>query len=158
MTNLLVNIDVDNIERAILFYQQAFGLTVGRWLAKDAVELLGLDCPLYLLQKDPATQPCPNTDARRIYSRHWTPVHLDIIVSDIESAITAAVKAGAQVETRNDAPWGRIATLADPFGHGFCLLQFIGGGYDVISNEQFCYETSHGECQYSQEKDCSEDK
>ena len=27
-------------------------------------------------------------------------------------------------------PWGRMATLSDPFGHGFCLIQFAGGGYD----------------------------
>ena len=23
--------------------------------------------------------------------------------------------------------WGRMANMADPFGHGFCLLQFRGG-------------------------------
>ena len=29
--------------------------------------------------------------------------------------------------------WGRIAILADPFGHGLCLLQFSGRGYDTIA-------------------------
>jgi hypothetical protein len=29
--------------------------------------------------------------------------------------------------------WGRIALLADPFGNGFCLLQFTGRGYDEIA-------------------------
>lgn len=29
--------------------------------------------------------------------------------------------------------WGRIALLADPFGNGFCLLQFTAGGYDEIA-------------------------
>jgi hypothetical protein len=29
--------------------------------------------------------------------------------------------------------WGRIALLSDPFGHGFCLLQFEGAGYDGIA-------------------------
>ena len=23
--------------------------------------------------------------------------------------------------------------IADPFGHGWCLLQFLGGGYDAIA-------------------------
>jgi len=35
MADLLVNIDVDDLDRAIAFYSQAFGLTVGRgnvWL------------------------------------------------------------------------------------------------------------------------------
>ncbi len=31
-----------------------------------------------------------------------------------------------------DAPYGRIAMLADPFGHGFCLLQFSARGYDAL--------------------------
>jgi lactoylglutathione lyase len=26
--------------------------------------------------------------------------------------------------------WGRMAFMSDPFGHGFCLLEFIGEGYD----------------------------
>jgi hypothetical protein len=25
--------------------------------------------------------------------------------------------------------WGRIALTADPFGHGFCLLEFRDSGY-----------------------------
>jgi predicted enzyme related to lactoylglutathione lyase len=29
--------------------------------------------------------------------------------------------------------WGRLALLADPFGNGFCLLQFTGRGYDEIA-------------------------
>jgi hypothetical protein len=28
-----------------------------------------------------------------------------------------------------------VARLADPFGHGVCLIQFIGGGYDAIVSE-----------------------
>jgi lactoylglutathione lyase len=32
-----------------------------------------------------------------------------------------------------DADWGRIVTIADPFGHGWCLLQFRGRGYDEIA-------------------------
>jgi len=42
--------------------------------------------------------------------------------------------AGAKVdEPAQDRAWGRIAILADPFGHGFCLLQFSGPGYDAIA-------------------------
>jgi len=28
--------------------------------------------------------------------------------------------------------WGRMASLADPFGHGIDLLEFRGRGYDEI--------------------------
>jgi hypothetical protein len=31
--------------------------------------------------------------------------------------------------------WGKIAMLADPFGHGVCLIQFVGRGYDEIATE-----------------------
>jgi hypothetical protein len=29
--------------------------------------------------------------------------------------------------------WGRLALMADPFGHGFCFVQFLGAGYDEIA-------------------------
>lgn len=29
--------------------------------------------------------------------------------------------------------WGKLALMADPFGHGFCFLQFLGSGYDEIA-------------------------
>ena len=62
---------------------------------------------------------------RRRYSRHWTPVHPDIVVDDVDAAVERAVAAGAKLEApAKDAAYGRIAMLADPFGHGFCLLQF----------------------------------
>jgi hypothetical protein len=36
-------------------------------------------------------------------------------------------------EPAQNRSWGRIAILADPFGHGFCVLQFSGRGYDAIA-------------------------
>jgi uncharacterized glyoxalase superfamily protein PhnB len=51
----------------------------------------------------------------------------------VDSAVDRAVAAGAVVESApSDTVWGRIAMLADPFGHGFCLLKFTGGGYDEL--------------------------
>jgi len=32
-----------------------------------------------------------------------------------------------------EAAWGRIVQIADPFGHGWCLLRFPGNGYDEIT-------------------------
>jgi hypothetical protein len=26
--------------------------------------------------------------------------------------------------------------MADPFGHGFCLIQFLGRGYDEIADQE----------------------
>jgi predicted enzyme related to lactoylglutathione lyase len=61
-------------------------------------------------------------------------VHLDFAVDDVESAVNRVVAAGATLEVEIQTfDWGRIATLSDPFGHGFCLLQFIGKGYDEVA-------------------------
>lgn len=132
---LLVNIDVDDLERGLAFYREAFGLEPGRRFGDAVVELLGLAAPLYLLAK-PAGSPATRSGERpRDYARHWTPVHLDFVVEDLEAALARAEAAGA---IREGAPrtqaWGRIAQLADPFGHGLCLIQFLNRGYDEIAD------------------------
>ncbi len=48
-------------------------------------------------------RPFPKAPAARDYPRHWTPLHL-----------------------------GKLAVLEDPFGHGPCLLEFRGRGYDGL--------------------------
>jgi predicted enzyme related to lactoylglutathione lyase len=130
----LINIDVDDLDRAAAFYTEALGLKVGRRFGRSAVELAGATSPIHLLRKAAGSAVSPATDELRRYSRHWTPVHLDFVVADLESALRAAEAAGATL----DAPpathaWGKIAHLADPFGHGLCLIEFIGRGYDEIA-------------------------
>lgn len=131
---LLVNIDVDDMERAVDFYSKAFGLHVGRRLGADGVELLGGSAPVYLLVKAAGTRASPDSTGVRNYQRHWTPVHLDIVVDDIDAAVARALTAGAKLEQPvRTSSWGKLALMADPFGHGFCLVQFLGRGYDEIA-------------------------
>jgi len=128
---LLINIDVPDAELGARFYTEAFGLRIGRRFGTGFVELLGWESPVYLLAK-PAGTVGAGSDLRR-YGRHWTPFHLDIVVDDVDVAVSRAVAAGARLEApAKDAPYGRIAMLADPFGHGFCLLQFSARGYDAL--------------------------
>lgn len=127
----LINIDVDDLERAIAFYRDAFGLRPGRSFGASGMEMLGGNAPLYLLAKEAGSRAAG--ERRRDYQRHWTPVHLDMVVEDVEAAVERALAAGAKLEGQirvND--WGAIAGLSDPFGHGFCLLEFRGRGYDEI--------------------------
>lgn len=129
---LIVNIDVDDLARGEAFYTAALGLRTGRrW--DGMTELLGAEVPIYLLEKPAGSAIAPGAAAVRDYERHWTPLHLDIAVDDLAAAIERALAAGAvqEGETRQGA-WGDIAMFADPFGHGFCLLQFKGRGYDEI--------------------------
>ena len=132
---ILVNIDVNDLEQAITFYQNAVGLQLGRRLFGGSVaELLGSSSKIYLLTKPAGTFISSQTGQQRDYQRHWTPVHLDFVVEDIHAAVKKAQAAGARLESEIQTHvWGRIASLADPFGHGLCLLEFIGRGYDEVS-------------------------
>ena len=131
-TSFIVNLDVPDLAAAETFYTEAFGLRIGRRLGPEAVELLGGPTPLYLLQNEAGSVATEDGDVRD-YERHWTPLHLDWVVDDIEVAVVRAVAAGATLEQSvRERRWGRIAVLADPFGHGFCLIQFSGEGYDVL--------------------------
>jgi predicted enzyme related to lactoylglutathione lyase len=134
MARLIVNVDVDDLDKAVRFYTAALGLHVGRRFSGGGIELLGAEAPIYMLVAAPGTAPFRGATVTRAYGRHWTPVHLDFAVEDLEAALERAVAAGATVELpieRHD--YGKLAVLADPFGHGFCLLQFEGRGYDEIA-------------------------
>ena len=131
---LLVNLDVDDLDRAVRFYTEALELQVGRRFGAFGVELLGSTAPIFLLVKPSGSRATPANESHRLYERHWTPVHLDFVVDDIEAATARAVSAGAVLEVPVATHrWGRLAVLADPFGHGFCFVQFLGRGYDEVA-------------------------
>lgn len=132
MVQLLVNIDVPDLQSGIDFYGAALGLTLRRRLFDDTVaEMAGASGPVFLLKKDAGSPASLTLRSRRDYGRHWTPVHLDIVVDDLATAVARARGAGAILEGEPQTyDWGRIAFMADPFGHGFCLVQFVGRGYE----------------------------
>jgi uncharacterized glyoxalase superfamily protein PhnB len=127
--DVLINVDVDDVDAAIDFYRRGVGLHVGRRLFHGTViEMLGASSSIYLLQKKSGTPASSRTSQTRDYSRHWTPVHLDFVVDEIEMAVRNALAAGARLEGEVQTfDWGRQATLSDPFGHGLCFLQWING-------------------------------
>jgi len=133
--DLLVNLDVPDLARAEALYIEAFGLTVGRRFGNAVVELEGLPVRLYLLHKSAGSVGAG--DAPRDYARHWCPVHLDVVVEDLDAAVARAERAGFVREGDvRDEVWGRIVQLADPFGHGWCLIEFSACGYDAIATVQ----------------------
>ena len=135
MADLLLNIDVPDIEGGITFYTAALGLKLGRRFDEDFVELVGRSAPIYLLRKDAGSPIGPNGGDTRRYTRHWSPIHPDFVVEDMATAIGRATAAGAVQEGEIcDAPYGRLAMFADPFGHGFCLIEFNREGYDAIAS------------------------
>ena len=130
---LLANIDVDDVTVATDFYCRALNLTIGRRFGASGIELLGASSAIYLLEKPPGTAACNAPHSARHYSRHWTPVHLDFTVTDLDAVVERARAAGATLDRDiQERDWGRMANMADPFGHGFCLLEFRGRGYDEV--------------------------
>ena len=133
MIEISINIDVDDLDKAIEFYTKAFGLRPERSFNDSVAEMLGASSKFFLLSKPAGSPASSSTSQRRDYRRHWTPVHLDFVVSDIHAAVEKAKAAGAKLEGDiNTYKWGCIAYLSDPFGHGFCLVEFIGRSYDEI--------------------------
>lgn len=132
---IFVNIDVDDLDRAIEFYTNALGLRLGRRLFDGSVaEMHGASSTIHLLSKPSGSSAVSVAALSRGYQRHWTPVHLDFTVDDVSAAVQRAINAGAKLEGEIETlPWGRLATMSDPFGHGFCLLQFLEKGYDEVA-------------------------
>ncbi len=134
---LRICIDIDDMARAIAFYTEGLGLKVGRRLDSEWVEIIGTGSAIDLLLNAAGTQPVNGNGAVRSYQRHWTPVHLDFLVDDIDAAVARLLAHGATLEAPvASRPYGRIAGLADPFGHGLDLLEFQGRGYDEILRPQ----------------------
>ena len=126
---ILVDIDVPDLEPAIDFYRDALGLRLSRLLDDDVAELTGASATIYLLRKPAGSAPTKELGARD-YGRHWTPVHLDFVVDDLAAAERRAVAAGARRESASIEWKGSTCiTFSDPFGHGFCLIEFDGETY-----------------------------
>ena len=132
---LIVNIDVDDLERAIEFYTAAFDLRLNRRLfAGSVAELSGEACAIHLIEAPAGSAAVPAPERVRDYGRHWTPVHIDFVVEDVSAAVERAVRARAKLEGQIDVfAWGRLARLSDPFGNGFCLVELTGKGYDAAA-------------------------
>ena len=132
MPSLLINVDVPNLEWGIDFYTRALGLTLGRRF-EGFVELVGGAAPIYLLEKPAGSAPFAGSGSSRDYAPHWTPVHLDFVVPDLEAALALVTQAGGRHETAvSEHAYGRLALCRDPFGHGLCLLELRGRGYDEL--------------------------
>lgn len=127
---ILVNIDVPELGPAIDFYSEALSLTLSRIIDEDVAELTGASSTLYLLRKAAGSLPVKSLRDVRQYTRHWTPVHVDFVVDDIEEAAKQAVNAGALQESECIRWKGsKCISFSDPFGHGFCLIEFAGETY-----------------------------
>jgi predicted enzyme related to lactoylglutathione lyase len=111
-------IDVDDVNRAVEFYGRGLGLTVVESHPDWAQIKLGEQT--FWIMKTPAGA---QGQISRDYRRHWTPVHLDFNVDEIDEAVKRAVDAGGKLEGEiQRGPKGALANLVDPSGNGVDLV------------------------------------
>ena len=134
MPEVHVYIEIDDLARGVAFYVGGLGLHVRRRLTPTWVELGGAQVPIHLLARPERTFETGGQVLAKDFARHWTPVHLDFVVDDLDVAVERAVAAGAVLERRVDHPglW-RLAALADPFGHGVDLIESPEAGYEQLA-------------------------
>jgi predicted enzyme related to lactoylglutathione lyase len=127
-------IEVTDAARGIAFYCDGLGLTLKRRLSPRWIELAGANVPIFLLADRPPIADLGSTTQTRSYERHWTPVHLDFIVDDLDATVARLTARGGSLDRDvGTCEYGRIAYMADPFGNGFDLIEFSGSGYDAVS-------------------------
>lgn len=127
-------IEVADLERGIAFYCDGLGLRLKRRLSANWVELEGANLPIFLLGGRAPVAELGTRRQSRDFGRHWTPIHLDFIVPDIDATVVRLTALGATLDRdMQRREYGRMANLADPFGNGFDLIEFSGPGYDLVS-------------------------
>jgi hypothetical protein len=95
-----VYVEVTEANLGIDFYCHGLGLILKRRLSPTWIELAGANCPLYLLANRPAIADLGSTKVCRSYERHWTPVHLDFVVSDIDATVSRLIALGLIAKLR----------------------------------------------------------
>jgi Glyoxalase-like domain len=122
------------LNRGIDFYCRRLGLGLKRWLSRSWGRTLRRE-PADISPGEPACgrEPWART-APRIFERHWTPVHLDFIVTDLDRVVAQLTRLSGSLDRDIQVcEYGRIANMADPFGNRFDLIEFCGSGYDAVS-------------------------
>ena len=121
MVKISVSIDVSDLKQGEKFYVEALGCTKVRDQMGMSVISAG-NCDIYIQEKKVGSNPIPDKNVTRDYSRHWTPIHLDFITSDIENVVEKIIELGGTKEGGESWDGGSIAYCVDPFGNGFCVI------------------------------------
>jgi predicted enzyme related to lactoylglutathione lyase len=118
-----VSIDVPNLEQGLRFYREVLGFAEkARPFASMAI-LDANNVTVCMHEKAAETKSAPTGTATRHYGRHWTPVHLDIHVVDLDAVLEKVRAEGGavEIEFRHQGP-KPMGVCCDPFGNGFCVI------------------------------------
>ena len=82
---------VTELSTGIDFYCRGLGLALKRRLSPSWVELAGANLPIFLLANRPPVAELGSKQAVRNFDRHWTPVHLDFIVENVDQTVSRLI-------------------------------------------------------------------
>lgn len=122
MSKVSVCIDVSEMEKAIQFYTKALGCELVEE-GEEYTELSADGLKVYLAKRETGSNPLIEGKAVRNFNRHWTPIHLDFTVLDVNQCVSLIIEMGGVKEGEHNGDWGSAAFCADPFGNGFCVMR-----------------------------------
>lgn len=118
-----VSIDVPSLDDGLRFYCSVFGFVEKARPFPTMAILDANNVTVCMHEKAAGTKSSTGGAEVRRYERHWTPVHLDLHVSDIHAALDKLRSEGGVVEdeflTGGPKP---AAFCSDPFGNGLCII------------------------------------
>ncbi|MGB0953408.1 MAG: VOC family protein [Planctomycetota bacterium] len=121
MASVSICIDVAELKTATAFYREALGCVLEE--TEETHSKLSLDgITIHLVLKEAGSPATRVGSSLPTFERHWTPVHLDFDVKDVDETAELVLRLGGSVEEVKRAEWGAAAFCADPFGNGFCLI------------------------------------
>lgn len=116
-----ISIDVGDLAQATAFYVDALSCTLKKTYSETWTVVTIGTLDIHLLEKKEGTIGASKQE--RSYERHWTPVHLDFGVENVDSASNLVEEHGGVVEGIEKGEGADIAFCADPYGNGFCLIR-----------------------------------
>lgn len=118
-----VSIDVPDLEAGLAFYASVFGF-VETARPFPTMAILDANNVMVCMHAKPAGTKSSPAGPVREYGRHWTPVHLDLHVPDLDAVLDRLRAAGGTIEQefRSHGPMP-TAFCSDPFGNGFCVIE-----------------------------------
>ena len=118
-----LSIDVPELEAGLRFYATVFGFVEKARPFPTMAVLDANNVTVCMHAKPSGTKPSVASAELRRYERHWTPVHLDFDVPDLDAVLVKVRAEGGTVENefRNQGP-KPVAFCSDPFGNGFCVI------------------------------------
>jgi hypothetical protein len=116
MNRVSISVDVPDITEGVHFCTSAFGFSKSSQPMPGVVVLRAGSVKVCLLERRAGSKPSAHTGETRRYERHWTPVHRDIQVANLNNALASAL-------VFESSEHGAAAFCSDPFGHGFGLFE-----------------------------------